>query len=185
MSHVLLAHAPGEEERAALVAEKLDALGYKVRQDADIARPLSPFERRKLAAEIDAAACVLVLWSREAAETPSLRAAAARALAQRKLAVARLDFSAPPVRGAANLVNWLGNEQSRAWRQVLGAVGAAAKPRATAQGAAPRPAAAANAPAPAPARAEKKGGGAGLALMLLVLIAAGGAAAAHFVMHLF
>ncbi|MES1199594.1 MAG: hypothetical protein ABUS48_06405 [Pseudomonadota bacterium] len=182
MSHVLLAHAPGEEERAALVAEKLDALGYKVRQDGDSARRLSPFERRKLAAEIDAAACVLVLWSREAADAPALRATAARALASGKLALARLDSAAPPMAGAANLAGWLGNEQTRAWRQVLSAVSAAAKPR-TAQRA-PAPRAQAAAPA-APQPAKKSGGGAGIALALLALLAAGGAAAAHFVLHLF
>ncbi|HVY86309.1 MAG TPA: hypothetical protein VG943_14340, partial [Caulobacterales bacterium] len=120
----------------------------------------------------------------EAADEPALRAAAERAQARGKLALARLDSAAPPVgfKAAANLANWLGNEQTRAWREVLSAVGAAAKP--PAKGAA-KSAPSKPAPSVAPAAEAKKGAGAGLGISLLVLLAAGGAAAAHFVLHLF
>ncbi len=131
MTQVIVTHAPAEQARAAKVAEKLSALGFKVRQDADIFRALSPFERRKLAADIDNAACVLVLWSREAADAPALHAAAARAKAAGKLAYARLDVAALPARvggvNAPNLVNWQGRDQDRGWRQLVAAVGAKAQ----------------------------------------------------------
>ncbi|MES1200598.1 MAG: hypothetical protein ABUS57_04025 [Pseudomonadota bacterium] len=187
MTHVLVTHAPEEGARAQIVAEKLGALGYQVSQSANIYRPLSPFERRKLAAEIDKAACVLVLWSREAAEAPAVRALAERAKANGKLALARMDQSAPPMGfTGANLANWAGRDQTRAWRQLLTTIRAAAPVRASGRKSAPA-AAAKSASTSAPPASEKKSGGAGLAIGLVVLLALGGAgaAAAHFVLHLF
>jgi len=189
VTHVLVTHAPEEGARAQIVAEKLGALGYQVSQSADIYRPLSPFERRKLAAEIDKAGCVLVLWSREAAEAPALRALAERAKASGKLALARLDQSTLPMGlKGANLANWLGRGQSQGWRQLLSSIPAVAPARSGANRkpapASQAPAAKSSAPAAAPA---KKGGGAGVAIGLIVLLAlaGAGAAAAHFVLHLF
>lgn len=178
MSHVLVAHAPEEIERAVLVAEKLGALGYEVRHDADVYRGLSPFERRKLARSVEEAAVVLVLWSREAGEAPALRAAAERAAASGKLALARLDSAVPPLPGAANLSGWYGLE-GRSWRQVVSSVGLVAKKPAKRAAPAPAPktasaparAAAASVSAPETQKA-KKSGGAALAIVTLVLLAA-------------
>lgn len=188
MTHVLLTHAPEEEARAALVAEKLGSLGYEVLQDADIFRPLSPFERRRMKSEIDKAGCVLVLWSREAAEAPALVAAAQQAKALGKLAVARMDSAAVPagltLRGAANLSQWIGRDGARPWRQLVSLVGAAAKSKSASAKPAPAPAAkSAAAPAKAAAVADapepKKGGG-GLAIALIVLLLAAAGAGAYF-----
>lgn len=183
MTQVLVTHAPEDEARAAMVADKLGKLGFKVRQDAGVNRALSPFERRKLAADIDNAACVLVLWSREAADAPALHAAAARAKASGKLAYARLDVAALPARvggvGAPNLVNWQGRDQDRGWRQLVAAVGAKAKPGAApvrrASGAPSRSAAA------TPERTKQKGGGGMLFGAILALLAAIGVGYYFFV----
>lgn len=178
MTQVLLTHAPEDEAQAAMVAAKLGKLGFKVQQDDNIFRALSPFERRKLAADIDKAACVLVLWSREAAEAPALHAAAARAKASGKLAYARLDVAALPARvggtNAPNLVNWQGRDEDRGWRQLVANVGAKAKPssvpvrRAVS---APAPQAAEDA-VRAPTSKKKGGGGALLGAILALLAAA-------------
>ncbi len=193
MTYVLLTHAPEEEARAALVAEKLGALGYEVLQDADIFRPLSPFERRRLKSEIEKAGCVLVLWSREAAESPSLVIAAQQAKALGKLAVARMDSAVVPagltLRGAANLSNWIGRDTTRAWRQLVTLVGATTNAKSAAPKAAAKPAATPAAPTPRltsfaavdeTAPPKKKGGGAGLAIALIVLLLAAAGAGAYF-----
>lgn len=175
MTHVLVAHAPEETARAMLVANKLDALGYKVLQDGGDRR-LSPFERRKLKADIDKAACVLVLWSREAADAPALRAAAERAAASGKLALARLDAAPPPMGFAANanLTNWMGRE-TRAWRQLVTSIGPATRAPASA-----RSAARAVGATPAPERAKKKGGGGGMLLGAFVCLLAAVAVGYYF-----
>jgi hypothetical protein len=176
LTHLLVAHAPEEEARAALLAAKLGALGYEVRQEADIYRALSPFERRRLQADIDKAACVVVLWSRDGADGPALRAAAEHAKARGKLALARMDTSAPPhgLAAVADLTNWIGRDQTRAWRALLAAIGTAAKAPIKRRAAAP---AAQRGAAVAAAPEKRKSGGAGLILTLLALLAAAGGGA--------
>lgn len=187
MTHVLVAHAPQEEARAKRVADKLTALGFEARQDDGAYRSLSPFERRKLAADIDKAACVIVLWSREGALAPALRAAAGRAKAAGKLTFARLDASAPPagfgVARAINLSNWTGRGENRAWRRLVAGI-AAAKPRARVQAAAAPAPVKTQTPLRAEARAKKKsGGGWAIGLLLFLLAAAGGAAGYYFFLY--
>lgn len=187
MSQILIAHSPEEEERAALVAEKLGALGYEVSQDNDFDRALSPLERRKLAQSVSEAACVVLLWSREAAEAPAIAAAAQQAKALGKLACARLDASAPPnrvgVKSVANLANWYGMDEAKGWRDLVDAVKATAKPAAAAPAKkAPAPAArpASAASSGAAAAPAKKGGAGGLIAALVVLALIGGGAYAYF-----
>ncbi|MEJ0059433.1 MAG: hypothetical protein WDM79_07640 [Terricaulis sp.] len=199
MTHLLVAHAPEEEARAALLAAKLGALGYEVRQEADIYRALSPFERRRLQADIDKAACVVVLWSRDGADGPALRAAVDRAKASGKLALARMDSSPPPVghSAVADLTHWIGRDQTRAWRALVAAIGSAAKApikrlssaAAPAAQRAPQPRAAApqraaSAPSVAAETPEKrKSGGLGIVLTVLTLLAAAGGAAYYIVTY--
>lgn len=130
MTHILVTHAPAEHARAALVAEKLGALGFEVRQEAGVPS-LSPRGRAALKARIDQASCVLVLWSHDAADAPALFATAKRAQAAGKLAFARLDSAPTPMSfrngaGAANLAHWMGRAETRPWRRLVAAVGAKA-----------------------------------------------------------
>jgi TIR domain len=189
MTDIMLAHAPDGDARAALIARKLGARGYKVRHAANGYFAPGPLGRRRLKADIDNAACVVVLWSREAAEAPALHAAAQQARAQGKLAFARLDAAAAPpglrVAKAADLSNWMGRETGRAWRELDGAVRRLAKAPAPAKRPAARPAASAvrsatPAAAPEPAAAKKRGGAAGLIILLLAALAAAGGGAAYY-----
>jgi hypothetical protein len=181
LTHLLVAHAPEEEERATLLAAKLGALGYEVRQEADIYRALSPFERRRLQADIDEAACVVVLWSRDGADGPALRAAIDRAKASGKLALARMDSAPPPVghSAVADLTHWIGSDQTRAWRALVAAIGTAAKApvKRRAPTPAPSPQRASAPPVSAAAPEKRKSGAGGAILTLLLLLAAAGGAA--------
>jgi hypothetical protein len=127
VTHILVTHAPGESARASLVVEKLGKLGFEVRQEAGVPA-LSPRARAALKARVDQASCVLVLWSREAADAPALFATAKRAQAAGKLAFARLDSAPTPMsfrtEGAANLAHWMGRAETRPWRRLVAAVGA-------------------------------------------------------------
>ncbi|MDX2237408.1 MAG: hypothetical protein NW203_07575 [Hyphomonadaceae bacterium] len=178
MGHILLAHAPGAAARAAMVSKKLQALGYAVRP-APLAAP-SPLGRRETASAVAGASRVVLLWSADAARDPSLLAAAARAQAAGKLAVARLDAAAPPAGLSAapvDLSRWTGRADWRPWRAFVAALGptpAAPRTPAPRPAAAEGPPAATAAPEPAPA---KRGGGALVVGVILALLAAGGAAA--------
>ena len=145
MSHVLLAHAPNAEARAAFVAEHLGALGFEVRQESG-PPALSPRARAALKAKIEAASCVLVLWSRDAMDDAALIAATQQARAAGKLALARLDTTPAP-RGApgADLSQWKGRRDARSWRGLLAALAPLAQPKANA----PSPPAAPHRPGPA------------------------------------
>lgn len=170
VSEIIVTHAADASARAARVAKKLDALGFKIRNEFDIDGALSPHARRRRAEEIAKAERLLVLWSKDAASSPALLDAAARARAAGKLTLVRLDAAAPPASlrraEAADLSNWLGRDTPR-WRALVAALG-----RTGAKAATPHRAAAAPAGA-MPAPAEKKGGGLGWVLLLLVIAAAG------------
>lgn len=109
---VLLAHAPGARAAAADVSAQLEALGYKV--DA------LPMARRARAARLEEAHRLVLLWSREAARAPALRAAAKKALAQDKLTCVRLDAAAPPsALGARAIALPKGRAAAEIWRRLL------------------------------------------------------------------
>lgn len=147
MTDVILTHAPEAAARAEKIARKLAALGYKVRADLDADAALSPHGRRRLAADIDKAAVVLVLWSKDAANAPALIEAASRAKAKGKLALARLDTAAPALGRAVDLSNWTGRD-TRPWLSLVASLRAKAAP------ATPSGRKTASAPAPLKAAAD-------------------------------
>lgn len=87
MAEVWIAAAPGEEARARGLAEVLSALGFK----ADAAPP----PEAEIAAKVEAAKCIVTLWS---AEPPPawLTAAVTMALDRKKLVNAELRKDATP-----------------------------------------------------------------------------------------
>jgi len=87
---VLLAHAPSVGDRAAEVRALLASLGYEVGE--------LPGSKRGRIAKIEAAHRLVLLWSRDAGRSPTLRAAAKQASAAGKLACVRLDAAIPPAR---------------------------------------------------------------------------------------
>ena len=196
MSKVILTHAAGDDFEAALVAARLEALGYAVLFEPADEPSLSPMSRRKLESSIASADCVLVLWSRLAVLNPNLLDVATRAKAAGKLALARLDASTPPSRvgAGANLSNWIGRKDARGWRELAATIAAKAPMSKAAPAATSAPSAsakalgretmAAAAPEEAATSSAKKGGGAAGALVaLLVLLAAVGAGAYYFLMN--
>lgn len=174
MTHILVAHAPRAAKRAAVVKEELAALGYEV--EASAAKHLAPLSRRELDAAVAQARAVLVLWSKDAPAAPAVLAAANRAQAAGKLALARLDASAPPPRlkAAADLSAWKGFSRAKSWKRLLARLPAA--PAAHAPKRAPAALAAASVAAGAP---KKKGAAAIVWTLGLLTLAAAGAAAAY------
>jgi len=175
MAEIIVTHAPEAAARAKQVAEKLGALGFKVRSEFDLTNA-SPFVRRQRAAAIDKADRVLVLWSKDA--PPALLETASRARAKGKLAFARLDAASAPAGlrpgAVVDLSAWSGRE-TRAWKSLIATLGPA--PRATGAKRAPVRAAA----APAAAASEpRKGGGAGAWIATLLVLGALGAGGYFF-----
>jgi hypothetical protein len=111
VKRVLLAHPPGAEALARGVATELKALGYDVKKYS----PREPCVGNEK---------VVMLWSRAAWGTPTLRAAARKAQATGSLVCVRLDNAPPPVPGAttARLAKPV------AWRRLLSARAETAAP---------------------------------------------------------
>ncbi len=133
MSDIVLAYAPEQRARAALITNKLRALGHEVAHSNNDAR--GPLARRALAEQATRARWVLVLWSRAARREPSLRVIAGRARALGNLAFARLDQAPAPVGLApaeqADLSRWSGRADDRNWRALVARFSARALPAAT------------------------------------------------------
>jgi hypothetical protein len=170
MAEILLAHAPGAAKGAEQVAAALAALGYRLMESPG--EKLAPRPLKSLNAAVAKAACVIVLWSKGAADAPALRVIARQAKASGKLAFARLDAAAlPPGLGAGvDLSAWNGRPDARAWRRLLAQLPKTSRP-------ASKPASARK--SKASAKTSRKGSRA-LALIpivLLTLIAAAAAAA--------
>src|SRR5262245_33226613 len=75
LAEILLAHAPAAAATAERVAAKLAALGYSVKPSqpvGSLAGALARQAQHELDRAVASAACVLVLWSREAARTPGM-----------------------------------------------------------------------------------------------------------------
>ncbi len=113
---VILAHAPGADAHADEIAAQLAALGYQI--DRDVTAPGTAAARTR-ARRIASAHRYIVLWSREAAKAPALRAAAKHALRAGKLASVRLDKTPPPVGAASAIALPRGRTQAHAWRRLL------------------------------------------------------------------
>jgi hypothetical protein len=113
---IILAHAPGAAAHADEIAAQLAELGYRI--DRDVTAP-GAIAARARARRIAAAHRYIVLWSREAAKAPALRAAAKHALRAGKLASVRLDKTPPPVGAASAIALPRGRAQAHAWRRLL------------------------------------------------------------------
>lgn len=169
---VVLAHAPGADAHAERIAAQLAALGYTI--DRDVTGPGVNAARAR-ARRIAAAHLYVVLWSREAAKAPALRAAAKHALRAGKLASVRLDKTSPPVGGADAIALPRGRAQARAWRRLLEQAAPAAARSGAAKTASMAKSSIAKADTETP-RARKGGFGLGAVAALLALTLAAGAA---------
>jgi hypothetical protein len=124
---ILLTHAHQDSRRAKLLAERLEQQGLKVQRTA-VSAGLPPLQRRRLDKHMSSAARVVFLWSRSA-QSPAMRAAAARAKTSGKLAIARLDKTTPPAtQSMVNLSGWTGRPVGGEWRKLVETVGASTAP---------------------------------------------------------
>lgn len=126
MADVFLSYARPDEKRAKQVAGALRTLGYSVWFDEDLPshQPYSDV----IAAELDGAAAVLVLWSTPAAASQWVRSEANRAretgrLIQARLAGAPLPMPFDQVQ-CADLARWRPGRDSAAWRNVVASLAA-------------------------------------------------------------
>jgi hypothetical protein len=114
---VLLAPSPVTQKHAERLSAQLAAAGFKVgHSDAQRVRGV----------DVDAADKVVLLWSKDAARGPALRAAARRARADGKLICARLDSARPPKEAGRAIAAPRGRNAARTWARLIGATRPAA-----------------------------------------------------------
>lgn len=106
-SLVLIAHADDAGSEAQIISDKLHALGYEV--DRNQLGP-GPRALRTLRQRLGKAERLILLWSKSAARTPELRAAANTAKARGALSIVRLDATPmPPGLGSHTINLRIGN----------------------------------------------------------------------------
>ena len=111
MSDIFISYANQDRARIAPLVEALEARGWSVFWDTT----LLPGEtwRRKITTELDAARCVIVLWSESSVESHWVEQEAEEGLRRKILVPAMIDRVTIPLGfrnlQAANLVGWNGS----------------------------------------------------------------------------
>jgi TolB-like protein/Tfp pilus assembly protein PilF len=124
MDEVFLSYARSDEAVAKRVAAKLEAAGYSVWWDQQLAahQPYSDI----IQGHLSAAKAVVVLWSDDAAASQWVRAEADVARVAGKLIQARLDAHPLPLPfnqiQCVDLSKWRGNDSHAGWRRLLSSV---------------------------------------------------------------
>ena len=128
MADVFLSYARPSLDDAMRIADCLRAAGYSVWYDESL--PAHRAYSDVIAEQLDAAAAVLVLWSKEAAASQWVRSEANRARETGRLVQVRLDGARLPMPfdqvQCADLRRWSGGNNSAGWRSVLAGVAALA-----------------------------------------------------------
>ena len=138
VSDVFISYARSTEREAKRVADALRALGYGVWRDDEL--PAHRSFADVIEERLKKAKAVVVLWSKEAAQSEWVQSEADRARAERKLVQLTLDGAPLPMPfdriQCANLVGWSGDLASPGWIKVAASVaeliGAPAAPAAAA-----------------------------------------------------
>jgi hypothetical protein len=116
MKQVLVLYAPADAARVNEGTTTRGGLGYAV--SAHACNGMGAAERRRLTANIHAARCTLVLWSRAA--RGSVRSAANLAARHERLAFVRLDVTPAPPRLGRNAISLIrGRSQGQALRRLV------------------------------------------------------------------
>ncbi len=110
---VLLAYPTTAHAAAHEIGGVLSALGYRL----DLHGITPNASARGI--HLDAAPRVLILWSRDAAKAPALRALAKRARSHGKLTLIRLDAHVPPAKLGAGERAPRGRTAGVTWRRLL------------------------------------------------------------------
>lgn len=122
MTDVFLSYAREDRERVRRLADALQAGGFDVWLDPSEPR----FDRIDEDARLQAAACVLVVWSAAARRLDYVRSEAATGLYRDRMIQARIDATDPPRPfdhlGVADLSHWRGDRDHPEWRRLVTAV---------------------------------------------------------------
>lgn len=120
MTDVFISYASSSRESAAWVARAVEGLGYSVWWDS----ALLPHDMwgTTIEQELNAARCVVVLWSSDALGSRWVRAEATRALDSAKLIQASLDGASPPMPfdqiQFVTLDDWEGEKDHPGWLRI-------------------------------------------------------------------
>ena len=121
---IFVSYASADRARAARLADTLTQAGYTVWWDRTI--PPGRVFDEVIQEAIDAARCMIVLWSRESVRSNWVKTEAAEGAARGMLLPALLDDAELPIEfrriQAARLVDWNGDTDDAQYRQLLGAV---------------------------------------------------------------
>jgi hypothetical protein len=125
MSDVFLSYATEDRGRLGPIVAALESRGWTVWWDRTIAPGLS-FDR-EIERALNAAKCVVVLWSASSVESDWVKIEAAEAAGRRVLVPAMIDEVVIPLEfrriQAARLVGWSGEEGNQELERLLDAVG--------------------------------------------------------------
>jgi predicted methyltransferase len=119
MADVFISFARPDRQLVELTAEALVAEGFSVWWDQ--ALHFDPGWESRNASELQAAKCVLVLWTPLSVTRAIVRKEGDAALAVGKLVQASFNGAASPLgaRGQHDLTGWLGDAQDQRWRSVV------------------------------------------------------------------
>jgi hypothetical protein len=131
MDTVFISYAREDAEAARMVADALEKAKIPVWWDRHI--PPGKTWDEVIGRALDAAACVIVLWSRTSVESRYVREEAVRAASRNCLIPVFLEKVAPPfgfgLIQAADLSGWRGDDQDPKFTELLAAVSALTKTR--------------------------------------------------------
>ncbi|MEO8176700.1 MAG: toll/interleukin-1 receptor domain-containing protein [Sphingomicrobium sp.] len=126
MADVFLSYARPDAAVAERVARELAKLSWSVWLDREL--PAHRAYSDVIAAELESASAVLVLWSKASVESEWVRSEANRARELHKLVQGRLDDARLPMPfeqiQCAPLARWHGGRANRGWSQVRGSIAA-------------------------------------------------------------
>jgi hypothetical protein len=121
MADIFISYAREDRPAASALADALERCGWPVFWDREIAAG-QRFDQ-VLTAELQAARCVIVLWSEAGVASHWVAEEAGAALERNRLVPARLQDVAPPLGftriHAADLIGWTGGDDHPGFRQLL------------------------------------------------------------------
>lgn len=124
MPDVFLSYASADRERARVLAEALGRRGYDVWWDRTI--PPGRVFDEVIQEALQAARCIVVLWSGQSVRSNWVKTEAGEGAAQGKLVPALIEAVAPPIEfkriQAANLAGWSGDEDNAEFRTLIAAI---------------------------------------------------------------
>ena len=125
MSDIFVSYKAEDRRRVRPLVEALESDGFSVWWDAEIGGGAA--WRQSIEAELDAARCVIVIWSKRSAgpEGAFVHDEAARAMERRVYLPVKIDNVRPPLgfgeRQALSLSRWQGNRADPRYQALLGA----------------------------------------------------------------